>query len=1342
MKKHLFILILFCFVCFINLKAANRYWIGTINNNWNSNGNWSATSGGAGGASTPTSADVAIFDGNGNINCTINTNINVLGFQILSGYASTVNQDIGRTIIVGSSNYIQNDGFFVGGNANIDIRGIFTLSSGVFTSTTAILYVGKRNYGWTNLTIFNHTGGTFNHNNGTTRFQPTGNNDRVFTVNTLAGNHFYDVIVDVNGGNSNTRIDVAAGDTVFSTNNLTHNDGRIDGILALEQNLIINSTAEDGSGWIIFTATNNQTYSYSSTIRPTCGIKVDKTAGDVSQAPGTTDLYCSRFAMNQGIFNAPTNLLKISNNWGWTSTNILNLTGGTFNHNNGTLRLQPQGNNGVNFPLVIPNGLHFYDIIVDVNGSNSDTRFTVANGDTLFAENNFTHNDGRIDGLCALKGNLTIDATAEDGSGWIIFTGTNNQTYSYSSTIRPTAGIKVDKTAGDVSQAPGTTDLYCSRFAMNQGIFNAPTNLLKISNNWGWTSTNILNLTGGTFNHNNGTLRLQPQGNNGVNFPLVIPNGLHFYDIIVDVNGSNSDTRFTVANGDTLFAENNFTHNDGRIDGLCALERNLTIDATAEDGSGWIIFTGTNNQTYSYSSTIRPTAGIKVDKTAGDVSQALGTTDLYCSRFDLFNGEFIAPSNLFKISNSWGWSNVNIFNHTGGTFNHNNGRIRFQPTGNNNRVFTVNTMPGDRFYNVELDINGGNVNTRINVTVGDTVYAINNLLHNDGRIDGLFALEQNLTIDNTAEDGNGWFIFLGTGNQTWSYSSTIKATSGIRVDKTSGTVSQAGGTSDLYCSRFDLFNGEFIAPSNLFKISNSWGWSNVTIFNHTGGTFNHNNGSTRFQPTGNNNRVFTVNTMPGDRFYDVTIDVNGGNVNTRITLSATDTIYTLNNLLLDDGRINTGRLFVEGNVEVNPSFTGGTAALSFVGNNAQTFDLTSAESKFNANVYFDKTTNNVTLLSACKLDNSTQQVYFNSGDLIGSTSNLVTFGNNTQVFNASNSSFVQGPVRKIGNDAFVFPTGKNDTAYAPIAITAPTNITNHFTAEYFQQTPDAIPYDRSLKDPSLEHISNCEYWILDRTSGTSNVTVTLSWDTRSCGVTDLSSLAVARWDGAQWQNHGNGSTSGTITNGTITTSAPVTSFSPFTLASTDDKQNPLPIELISFTATINANKVDLTWLTASEINNVYFTIEKSKDGTTWYKVLKTNGAGNSNQTISYYEVDFNPYNDISYYRLKQTDFNGDYEYSNIVPVKFEESNSGTINIFPNPTNAGEALQIKFNEIESEEISVVMRDMLGQEFYSKIHVNIQNGKLVGIPLEKSIPKGVYVITVTSENHIYSQRIIIK
>lgn len=113
--------------------------------------------------------------------------------------------------------------------------------------------------------------------------------------------------------------------------------------------------------------------------------------------------------------------------------------------------------------------------------------------------------------------------------------------------------------------------------------------------------------------------------------------------------------------------------------------------------------------------------------------------------------------------------------------------------------------------------------------------------------------------------------------------------------------------------------------------------------------------------------------------------------------------------------------------------------------------------------------------------------------------------------------------------------------------------------------------------------------------------------------------------------------------------------------------SPLPIELLSFTAKPVVNKVvRCDWVTASEIDNDYFTIERSKNGIDFETAGITDGAGNSNYQLSYAFTDTDPYRGLSYYRLKQTDFDGRSSYSEIVAVMLTAKNS-LIGI-PNPAS--------------------------------------------------------------------------
>jgi hypothetical protein len=100
--------------------------------------------------------------------------------------------------------------------------------------------------------------------------------------------------------------------------------------------------------------------------------------------------------------------------------------------------------------------------------------------------------------------------------------------------------------------------------------------------------------------------------------------------------------------------------------------------------------------------------------------------------------------------------------------------------------------------------------------------------------------------------------------------------------------------------------------------------------------------------------------------------------------------------------------------------------------------------------------------------------------------------------------------------------------------------------------------------------------------------------------------------------------------------------------------------LLSFDAKPEGDHVLTKWSTASEINNDFFTLERSKDGVNFEKLKTVPGAGNSDRIVNYAEKDEEPLNGISYYRLKQTDYDGKTSYSQIVPIEFNSSSNARV----------------------------------------------------------------------------------
>ena len=184
-------------------------------------------------------------------------------------------------------------------------------------------------------------------------------------------------------------------------------------------------------------------------------------------------------------------------------------------------------------------------------------------------------------------------------------------------------------------------------------------------------------------------------------------------------------------------------------------------------------------------------------------------------------------------------------------------------------------------------------------------------------------------------------------------------------------------------------------------------------------------------------------------------------------------------------------------------------------------------------------------------------VFDNGSNKINTTStNLLILNNGATVTRAPGNfrGFVNGPLKKRGNEAFTFPVGKYEFQYGgdnygPISIAAPANATDEFTAEYFHHNPGSDGYDTSLYTPGFGGISGKEYWKLTRNNGTSNVNVTLSYDSARSGPAYLfNQLQVAGWNGSLWNSWATGGYTGNIVSGTVISGTPLTSYGPLTLS--------------------------------------------------------------------------------------------------------------------------------------------------------------------------------------------------
>jgi hypothetical protein len=164
---------------------------------------------------------------------------------------------------------------------------------------------------------------------------------------------------------------------------------------------------------------------------------------------------------------------------------------------------------------------------------------------------------------------------------------------------------------------------------------------------------------------------------------------------------------------------------------------------------------------------------------------------------------------------------------------------------------------------------------------------------------------------------------------------------------------------------------------------------------------------------------------------------------------------------------------------------------------------------------------------------------------------------------------------------------------------------------------------------------------------------------------------------------------------------------------------PLPVELLSFGVEAMLEDIALNWATASERENDYFNIERSSDGINFISIFKKNGAGTSSQILNYSFIDESPLIGVSYYRLKQTDYDGISAYAKTKSVVFNSADDLVFNIYPNPFSGETSVHSTKN---FEGSNLVICNSYGQLIKEMTNIS---GQTFTLDCEE-LTKGVYFI----------------
>jgi Secretion system C-terminal sorting domain len=939
----------------------------------------------------------------------------------------------------------------------------------------------------------------------------------------------------------------------------------------------------------------------------------------------------------------------------------------------------------------------------------SGTAFTSTTASLEFQNNaafisgSFTHNNGKV------QFNTSIAAETITGTSPAFYTLEfvgNGHSYTISSTPDITVAYNL------IISGTGFINLLLGNIDVNGDI--------NVTNSaTGCGGTTMINIIGtGTQNFNGnataGTGALpqltinKASGNlNLANFPGVSNNFIYSAGTIIPGTSTFCFTHGSVGaysiTGSLSLSNIEFTVNTSLLTVAIALTTTLTATGNLTlDGSGSLII-NTGNINVNGNITLTNTG------TAGGGS---ATINIIGTGAETMDGSAI-------IFNESRLPVINI-NDVGGTLSL-AGNISFSA----NVTYTAGTIsPGTStcyivnnltitgtfsLYNLTVEPTG---NTTVTIASGSTVTATNTfdlegvasyITINIGTI----AVQGNLVDNNTGTTGGGTGLILINGSGSQVFTSTVAAGHGllpyITIQKTAGTLILSGIISE----------------------TRSWTYSSGTV-----------DASTNLSTVifgGNNQTIMSA----GMNFYNVIFTSNTSTLANSLSVNGNLTINGTGILAPGANNINLAGNWAD---RSTAGFTEATSTVNFIGTALQT--ITSPGGENFTNLTVDNTGTGIQLENNTTIATN-QTMTLGNIDLNGG--NTLTLG--LSVANSGTLAYTTGTILNTGSftrwfkavtlpdlsGAGFFPMGtaaNNRSLYVSAPSTSPT-VGGTVTVAYNDATSStAVSFADGASTVAV--IDNLNWTV---TTGNGLAGGAYDMDVQGSGFGTIGNITDLRLTLASGVVGLAGTNAGTTGDPQINrTGLSLANLSnTFFAGSVNSVSSPLPITLISFTANVVNRQVKLDWETSDEIDNDYFTVQRSKDGATWNNIQRVTGSGTNSGNSFYFVYDSTPYPGVSYYRLQQTDFDDKQTYSPICAVNIQNALSN-VNIFPNP--ATNAVTITFPAAGNYE--VMLYDCIGRLMDPPILIT---GSNLAISVS-NMAAGVYFITIHGENSSETQKIVIR
>jgi Secretion system C-terminal sorting domain len=394
-------------------------------------------------------------------------------------------------------------------------------------------------------------------------------------------------------------------------------------------------------------------------------------------------------------------------------------------------------------------------------------------------------------------------------------------------------------------------------------------------------------------------------------------------------------------------------------------------------------------------------------------------------------------------------------------------------------------------------------------------------------------------------------------------------------------------------------------------------------------------------------------------FAQTNFKITSGNVK----VNSTTSIVLKNTQFINNGSFDaaTGTVHITGDATDAQSAIGGSSTTTFY------------------NLKINKTSNGTQLNQLIQVDNELQMT---SGNLDLNNNDLLLGNSNSAIMSESSTSYIHGSTggEVITTVSLNAPTGENPGNIG-VAITSAANLGS-----------TTIYRGHVVQDVNGETSIERYYDIVPTNNSGLDATIQFYYFDHELNGIPEADLAPFEYDGVDWTEYVANDANQTTN---FVEAIGIDVFYFWTLA---ELVAPLPIELLYFRGKLQVNnQILLDWVTSSEQNNKGFEVQRIDKNGDWQIIAWVNGFGTTLEEQRYDLLDKNPFAGLNYYRLKQVDFDGTFEYSEVIAIEVE-SRFNELEIFPNPTSGN------LNFSESLNGNLIVRNVLGQVVWQKIETN--------------------------------------